>query len=126
MADDTIVIFTFDNGGVAAGDDFAMSNLTLRAGKGYQFEGGIREPYFIKAPGIAEAGAVSDVPVTGADFYPTILDLIGEELRPEEHTDGVSLCAALGRRSYRRAFARVALPALRQSRRRANQSGSQT
>ncbi|MEA3461561.1 MAG: sulfatase, partial [Bacteroidota bacterium] len=48
LADNTIVVFTSDNGGVAAGDAFATSNLPLRAGKGYQFEGGIREPYFIK------------------------------------------------------------------------------
>jgi len=50
LAENTVVIFTSDNGGVAAGDAFATSNLPLRAGKGYQFEGGIREPYFIKVP----------------------------------------------------------------------------
>ena len=81
--------------GVAAGDAFATSNLPLRAGKGYQFEGGIREPYFIKAPGITGGGEKSDVPVTGTDFYPTLLDLIGAELMPNEHTDGVSLLPLL-------------------------------
>ncbi len=50
LEENTIVIFTSDNGGVAAGDNFSTSNLPLRAGKGYQFEGGIREPYFIKVP----------------------------------------------------------------------------
>ncbi len=95
VAENTIVIFTSDNGGVAAGDAFATSNLPLRAGKGYQFEGGIREPYFIKAPGIVAGGSSSEIPVTGTDFYPTILDLIGENLRPEEHTDGLSLLPLL-------------------------------
>jgi arylsulfatase A-like enzyme len=52
LAENTIVVFTSDNGGVAAGDAFATSNLPLRGGKGYQFEGGIREPFFIKVPGI--------------------------------------------------------------------------
>lgn len=95
LDDNTIVIFTSDNGGVAAGDAFATSNLPLRAGKGYQFEGGIREPYFIKAPGIASASKKIDTPVTGMDFYPTILDLAGLPLQPDEHPDGVSLLPLL-------------------------------
>jgi arylsulfatase A-like enzyme len=91
LAENTIVIFTSDNGGVAAGDAFATSNLPLRAGKGYQYEGGIREPYFIKVPWLAIAGKRSDVPVTGTDFYPTILELAGAMEKPEEHIDGTSL-----------------------------------
>ncbi|MEZ5040386.1 MAG: sulfatase [Saprospiraceae bacterium] len=91
LAENTIVIFTSDNGGVAAGDAFATSNLPLRAGKGYQFEGGIREPFFIKVPGLTDGGKSVDAPVNGTDFYPTILDLIGADLRPQDHTDGVSL-----------------------------------
>lgn len=91
LSENTIVVFTSDNGGVAAGDAFATSNKPLRAGKGYQFEGGIREPYFIKVPWLNIAGKKSAIPVTGADFYPTLLDLIGAKLKPEEHNDGVSL-----------------------------------
>lgn len=91
LADNTIIVFTSDNGGVAAGDAFATSNLPLRAGKGYQFEGGIREPYFIKVPGKTDGGKRVDVPANGTDFYPTILDLVGADLRPTEHQDGVSL-----------------------------------
>jgi arylsulfatase A-like enzyme len=91
----TIVIFTSDNGGVSAGDAFATSNLPLRGGKGYQFEGGIREPYFIKVPWLDNAGKSSSVPATGTDFYPTILELTGNGLRPNEHLDGVSLVPAL-------------------------------
>lgn len=95
LAKNTIVIFTSDNGGVASGDAFATSNLPFRAGKGYQFEGGIREPYFIKVPWMDIAGSKSAVPVTGTDFYPTILDLAGAGLRPAEHEDGVSLVPLL-------------------------------
>ncbi|MGQ1786135.1 MULTISPECIES: sulfatase [unclassified Saccharicrinis] len=87
----TIVVFTSDNGGVAAGDNFSTSNKPLRAGKGYQFEGGIREPYFIKIPGLSKGGEKIDYPVTGTDFYPTMLELAGAELLPQEHNDGVSL-----------------------------------
>ena len=95
LEDNTIVIFTSDNGGVSAGDAFATSNLPLRGGKGYQFEGGIREPYFIKVPWYDLAGKQSDIPVTGTDFYPTLLELTGTELKPEEHNDGLSLVPLL-------------------------------
>ncbi|MDO6739326.1 sulfatase [Wenyingzhuangia sp. 2_MG-2023] len=87
----TVVVFTSDNGGVAAGDNFSTSNKPLRAGKGYQFEGGIREPYIIKIPGVSKKGSKIDVPVSGADFYPTFLELAGAKQLPEEHNDGVSL-----------------------------------
>ncbi|MEL7589149.1 MAG: sulfatase [Prolixibacteraceae bacterium] len=95
LSENTIVIFTSDNGGVAAGDSYSTSNLPLRAGKGYQYEGGIREPFFIKVPGLTKGGEKCDVPVSGTDFYPTILDLTGQKLLPEEHQDGVSLLPLL-------------------------------
>lgn len=95
LDENTIVIFTSDNGGVAAGDSFSTSNLPLRAGKGYQFEGGIREPYFIKVPGLTKDGEKCSTPVSGTDFYPTILELTGLKLKPEEHNDGVSLVPLL-------------------------------
>ena len=91
LDENTIVVFTSDNGGVAAGDNFSTSNKPLRAGKGYQFEGGIREPYFIKIPGLSKPGEKIDYPVTGTDFYPTLLELVGAEQRPQEHNDGISL-----------------------------------
>ena len=94
LAENTVVIFTSDNGGVAAGDAFSTSNLPLRAGKGYQFEGGIREPYFIKVPWMP-GGQKNNTPVTGTDFYPTILELAGAQPKPDEHCDGVSLVPLL-------------------------------
>ncbi|WP_276166017.1 sulfatase [Zobellia alginiliquefaciens] len=87
----TIVVFTSDNGGVAAGDNFSTSNKPLRAGKGYQFEGGIREPYFIKIPGLSKRGEKIDYPVSGTDFYPTLLELAGAQQLPQEHNDGINL-----------------------------------
>ena len=68
---------TSDNGGVSSGDAFSTSNLPLRGGKGRQWEGGYRVPYFIKAPGIAAPGSRSDVAVSGIDFFPTLLELVG-------------------------------------------------
>jgi len=89
--DETIVIFTSDHGGVAAGDDYATSNKPLQGGKGTQYEGGLKVPYFINVPWLNLQGDENDTPVTGTDFYPTILDLVGADLRPNEHIDGVSL-----------------------------------
>ena len=94
IEDETIVVFTSDNGGVASGDSFSTSNLPLRGGKGYQWEGGIREPYFIKVPWLQSATG-SNYPVTGADFYPTILDLVGLDSLPNQHIDGISLKSIL-------------------------------
>jgi arylsulfatase A-like enzyme len=65
--------------------------LPYRGGKGRQWEGGIRVPFYIKAPGITRAGSLCGTPVTGADFFPTMLDLAGLDLMPEQHVDGVSL-----------------------------------
>jgi arylsulfatase A-like enzyme len=80
---------------VASGDAYSTSNLPLRGGKGYQFEGGIREPYFVKVPGLTDEGLSCSIPVSGVDLYPTILDLVSAQLRTEEHSDGVSLMPIL-------------------------------
>ncbi len=95
LKENTVIIFTSDNGGVASGDNFATSNLPLRGGKGYQWEGGIKEPYLISVPWLHQNGTECDVPVSGTDFYPTILELTGVAQRPEEHIDGVSLVPLL-------------------------------
>ena len=91
LADNTIIVFTSDNGGVASGDAFSTSNLPLRGGKGYQWEGGIREPFLIKVPWLNGNGKQISTPVIGTDFYPTLLDLAELPLRPEQHMDGQSL-----------------------------------
>lgn len=95
LEENTIVVFTSDNGGVSSGDAYCTSNLPFRGGKGRQWEGGIREPFYIKFPALVEAGSQSDVPVTGADLYPTLLNLCGLPLRPQQHLDGVSLQSVL-------------------------------
>ncbi|TWU63165.1 sulfatase [Crateriforma conspicua] len=91
----TIVVFTGDNGGVSSGDAYSTCNLPLRGGKGRQWEGGIREPFYLRYPPLTGDGMTSDVPVTHADFYPTLLDICGLESRPEQHVDGVSLVPLL-------------------------------
>lgn len=91
----TVVIFTSDNGGVSSGDAFATSLLPLRGGKGRQWEGGIREPFYIRAPGVAKPGSSTPVPAIHMDFFPTMLELAGIPPLPEQHVDGVSLVPLL-------------------------------
>jgi arylsulfatase A-like enzyme len=95
LSNNTIVVFTSDNGGVSAGDGKATSNLPLRGGKGRQWEGGIREPFYIKWPGSTVAGQRCDTPVIGTDLYPTLLEMAGLPLRPHQHLDGLSLVPLL-------------------------------
>ena len=95
LADNTVIVFTSDNGGVSAGDGKATSNLPLRGGKGRQWEGGIREPYYIKWPGVTDDGQTCSTMVTGTDFYPTLLEIANLEPRPDQHVDGVSLVPLL-------------------------------
>jgi len=78
LADRTIVVFTSDNGGaVHFGKPPATSNQPLRLGKGFAYEGGLRVPLLIKAPGVGRPGTVCDVPVISHDFFPTLLELAG-------------------------------------------------
>jgi len=93
---DTIVIFMSDNGGLSTvGREGPTCNLPLRAGKGWLYEGGIREPMLMKWPGVVKAGSVCREPVTSTDFYPTMLEMAGLPAKPEQHVDGVSLVPLL-------------------------------
>lgn len=93
LNENTYIVFTSDNGGVSSGDAFATSNVPLRGGKGRQWEGGIREPYFIRGPGITPG--ICGVPVTGTDFYPTLLSLCDLPQLPMQHQDGMNLVPLL-------------------------------
>jgi arylsulfatase A-like enzyme len=90
LTDRTLVVFTSDNGGLSTAEGSPTSNAPLRAGKGWLYEGGIREPLIVRWPGVVKAGLVSDVPVITTDFYPTLLDAAGIKLRPQQHCDGLS------------------------------------
>ncbi|RMF89832.1 MAG: sulfatase, partial [Planctomycetota bacterium] len=95
LADDTVVFFMSDNGGLSTSEGLPTSNLPLRGGKGWLYEGGIREPWIVRWPGVTKPGSVCKTPVISTDFYPTILDIAGLPLRPEQHRDGVSIVPLL-------------------------------
>ncbi len=95
LADNTIVFFTSDNGGLSTSEGSPTSNLPLRGGKGWIYEGGIREPMIIRWPGVTAAGSVSKEPVMCTDFYPTILEMTGTPTEAGHATDGDSLVPLL-------------------------------
>ena len=96
LDDNTVVIFFSDNGGLSTlGRIGPGCNLPLRAGKGWLYEGGIREPTLIRAPGVTRPGSVSHKPMISMDFFPTMLDLAGLPLQPKLHVDGRSLLSQL-------------------------------
>jgi len=96
LEDETTVFFFSDNGGLCTkSNPGPTSNLPLRSGKGWLYEGGVREPTLIRSPGVTQAGTVSGEPVVSMDFFPTILDLAGLDPRPDLHRDGVSLVPIL-------------------------------
>ena len=96
IKENTVVIFFSDNGGLSTlGRIGPGCNKPLRAGKGWLYEGGIREPTIISAPGITKPGSISKKPIISMDFFPTILDLAGLPLHPELHVDGNSLLEQL-------------------------------
>jgi arylsulfatase A-like enzyme len=94
-ADDTIVVFTSDNGGLSTAEGSPTCNLPLSEGKGWMYEGGTREPLLVRWPGVVAAGTGCAVPVTSTDFYPTFLEAAGLDPMPHQHCDGVSLMPLL-------------------------------
>jgi arylsulfatase A-like enzyme len=97
LKDNTVVVFTSDNGGLSTlkRANAPTSNAPLRAGKGWCYEGGIRTPLIISAPGVTRAKSTSSFPVTSMDYYPTLLQLAGIPFKPDQHRDGLSLVPQL-------------------------------
>ena len=96
LADNTVVVFFADNGGLCTLRRMGPGcNLPLRSGKGWLYEGGVREATIVRAPGVTRPGSVCDTPVVSMDFFPTILELAGLPLMPDRHNDGQSLLPLL-------------------------------
>ncbi len=103
LADNTVLIFTSDNGGVGGyaregivkGGD-VTDNAPLRSGKGSLYEGGTRVPFIARWPGVAKPGSASDVPTIHVDVYPTLLELAGGQAPANQPLDGESVVPLLG------------------------------
>jgi len=95
LTNNTAVIFMSDNGGLSTSEGSPTSNIPLRAGKGWLYEGGIREPMIIRWPGVTKPGGVCSDLVTSTDFFPTMLEMAGLPFLRDQHLDGVSLVPLL-------------------------------
>lgn len=93
VADNTIVVFTSDNGGLSTSEGSPTSNLPLRGGKGWVYEGGIREPWIIRYPGVTQPGSESGEPISSIDLFPTVAAAAGVEVN--HPVDGIDLAPAL-------------------------------
>ncbi len=91
IADNTIIIYTGDNGGLLP----VTSNLGIRAGKGSAYEGGVRVPLVVRWPARIKAGAVNETPVISVDHYPTLLEFAGVKDAAGHVVDGESLAPLL-------------------------------
>lgn len=89
LAENTIVIFYSDNGGLAS----VSSQYPLRAGKGSYYEGGIRVPCIIKWPNKIKEARKTDIPITGLDIFPTLMDVVGD--KTDYDFEGTSLLPLL-------------------------------
>ncbi len=90
LLDNTLILFFSDNGGLLG----STSNKPLRSGKGYPYEGGIREPMFIVWNGHIQPGTSCDLPVSSVDILPTLCSVVGMPL-PERTIDGRDISPAL-------------------------------
>lgn len=95
LSENTIVIFTSDNGGLSTSEGWPTSNLPLRGGKGWMYEGGIREPLLVRWPSMVKPGSVINTPVSSPDFFPTLLAATATKPHPDQTLDGVSLMPLL-------------------------------
>jgi len=106
LANNTVVIFTSDHGGLSSRGpkkrELATSNLPYKHGKGWLYDGGIRVPHIIKWPAKITAGVTSNTQITGTDHYPTILQLAGLPISPDDHKDGVSYFDSLSGKGKKR------------------------
>ena len=95
VANNTLVIFFSDNGGLSTSEGSPTSNLPLRAGKGWLYEGGVREPMIVRWPGVTPANKKCNQPIISTDFFPTILEAAGLPALPKQHVDGISFVKSL-------------------------------
>ena len=98
IEDNTYIIYMSDNGSVPnipGAKKYEKSyNYPLSRGKWDAFEGGVRVPLIISGPGIKN-GSESDVPVSGSDILPTIIEIADNESFPIKDTDGGSFMSIL-------------------------------
>jgi hypothetical protein len=98
LTDKTFIVFASDNGGNMYDEVDGTTpthNAPLRGGKGNAYEGGTRTPCIVVWPNVVTPGSRSEALMVTTDLYPTVLEMAGLPLRPDQHLDGVSQVPAL-------------------------------
>lgn len=95
MAEETIIVFTSDNGGLATAEGSPTCNSPLSEGKGWMYEGGNRVPFLVNWPGVTERRDVCEIPITSPDVYPTILSMADVSVPQDQDVDGENLTPIL-------------------------------
>ena len=104
LADNTVLIFSSDNGGVGGyaregiKNSDTTDNAPLRSGKGSLYEGGTRDPFIVRWPGKVKPGSTCDVPSIHVDLYPTLLEIAGGTPPAKPGSRRRKPCTALSRR----------------------------
>ncbi len=105
LTDDTIIIFTSDNGGnmynVVEGES-PTSNRPLRGGKASMFEGGVRVPAIVIMPGVVKPDTRSKAVIQSEDYYPTLLTALDLKPAKGQQFDGTDFMPALKGRPFSR------------------------
>lgn len=95
LTDNTLVVFTSDNGGLSTSEGWPTSNAPLRGGKGWLYEGGIRVPLIIRWPAQVKAGQSIDTPAYSPDLLPTVIAAADSQLPSDHVIDGQNLLPVL-------------------------------
>jgi arylsulfatase A-like enzyme len=95
LAENTLVVFTSDNGGLSTSEGWPTSNLPLRGGKGWLYEGGLRVPLIIRWPAQVRPGQTIVTPACSPDLLPTAIAAAESQLPSDHVVDGVNLLPTL-------------------------------
>ncbi len=91
IANNTLIIFTSDNGGLSTAEGSPTANFPLRGGKGWLYEGGIRVPYIVKYPNKKHEGRQSDIQISSIDILPTILSALDQHPKNLDEIEGINI-----------------------------------
>jgi len=104
LDENTIIIFTSDNGGLSTAEGSNTVNGPFRAGKGWLYEGGIRVPFILYWKGKIISGATHDFPITIADIYPTLASVINTQYKKDRMIDGENILPMMQQSNKKRTF----------------------
>lgn len=102
LEENTLVVFTSDNGGLSTAEGSNTVNGPFRAGKGWLYEGGIRVPFIMYWKGKFIPQNAIDIPVTIADLYPTLGTIMHQKYNKHATIDGENILSLIYKKNSER------------------------